>query len=187
MTDVFKGKVLPESFFTGNTLDLCRQLLGRDLCRRYENGDVTRHPVTEVEAYDGFQDKASHAHRGKTPRNSVMFERGGRWYVYLCYGVHWLLNITVGPEDHPAAILVRGAGEIQGPGRLTRHLGIDGSWQQQPIHPESGLWIESSGRKIQSASIVRTPRIGIDSAGPVWSRKPWRFVWKDAPSGKIKV
>lgn len=187
MNENFKGEPLSEDFFQGKTLSLCRSLLGMHLCRRNADESVTRLPITELEAYDGFRDKASHAHREKTPRNAGMFEAGGRWYVYLCYGVHWLLNITVGPSEHPAAILVRGAGSIQGPGRLTRQLGVDGKWDGKTISPEESLWIEASPEKIASREIIRTPRIGIDSAGPVWSQKPWRFVWKDAPFAKVKV
>ncbi len=178
---------LPEdSFFEGESLCLCRWLLGMELCRRQGDGSVVRMPIIEVEAYDGYRDRASHAHRGRTPRNAAMFERGGRWYVYLCYGVHWLLNITAGPEGHPAAILLRGAGLIQGPGRLTKALGVDGSFDGKPVSPETGLWLEHQRAPVPMRSISRTARVGIDSAGPVWAKKPWRFVWKDAPGVKVK-
>ncbi len=63
--------------------------------------------ITEVEAYDGFRDMASHAHRGKTERNKVMFGPAGHWYVYFTYGMHWMLNIVTGPKNYPAAILIR--------------------------------------------------------------------------------
>lgn len=64
--------------------------------------------ICEVEAYVGPQDKASHAHRGRTKRNSPMFGPAGRWYVYFTYGMHWMLNIVTGPKDYPAAVLIRG-------------------------------------------------------------------------------
>ena len=65
--------------------------------------------ITEVEAYDGFNDKASHASAGKTKRNKIMFGEAGKWYVYFTYGMHWMLNIVVGPKNYPAAILIRSA------------------------------------------------------------------------------
>ena len=65
--------------------------------------------ITEVEAYDGFKDKASHASRGKTERNKIMFEKAGKWYVYFTYGMHWMLNVVCGQKNYPAAILIRGA------------------------------------------------------------------------------
>lgn len=175
------GDGVAADFFLGSTRTLCRRLLGMNLCRRMPDGRVERWPITEVEAYDGFQDRASHAHRGATPRNRIMFDTGGRWYVYLCYGVHWLLNITAGPADYPAAILVRGAGAINGPGRLTRALQVDNALNELPVDPQSGLWIENGGTVVPRKSIRQTPRIGIDSAGPIWSQKPWRYLWVDAP------
>lgn len=187
MSELSEGELPDPSFFEAPALPLCRRLLGMELCRRRAKGEVVRLPIIEVEAYDGFQDRASHAHRGRTARNAAMFDRGGRWYVYLCYGVHWLMNLTAGPEGHPAAILIRGAGSIQGPGRLTKALGVDGSFDGKPVTPETGLWLEQQGVVVSARSICKTPRVGIDSAGPVWAKKPWRFVWKDAPGVKVKV
>ncbi len=87
-----KGPVLKPEFFNRPTLEVTRDLLGKNLCRRRSNGKIIRLHLTELEAYDGPQDKACHAHRGRTPRNAVMFGPPGYWYVYLCYGVHWLLT-----------------------------------------------------------------------------------------------
>lgn len=168
-------------------MTVCRDLLGMQLCRRETGGKVNRLLITEVEAYDGTEDKASHAHRGMTPRNRIMFGPGGYWYVYLCYGIHWLLNIVAGPEDHPAAILIRGAGTIQGPGRLTKALKIDRRFNGRPASVDSGLWIEPRIHPLKRASIIRSPRVGIDSAGYPWTEKPWRYLWMDAPDIKLKV
>lgn len=156
--------------------ELAPLLLGRTLCRRFPGGDIARWSITEVEAYDGYEDKASHAHRGPTPRNRIMFERGGRWYVYLCYGIHWLLNLTAGPEGYPGAVLIRGAGTVAGPGRLTRSLEIGKAENRLPCHPDSGLWIETRGKRKTLAAHRCTPRIGIQYAGKEWVEKPWRFV-----------
>ncbi len=91
--------------------------------------------------------------------------------------MHWLLNIVVGPKDYPAAILIRGAGGISGPGRLTRALDIDKSTNLLPATRKNDLWIEENGLTIPEKQIARTPRIGIESAGPLWAGKPYRMVW----------
>jgi DNA-3-methyladenine glycosylase len=172
-----EGRVLGEPFFERRAPLVARELLGKFLVGRI-NGRTVALPITETEAYDGPGDRACHAHRGKTPRNAVMFGAPGRWYVYLCYGMHWLLNIVTGPESYPAAVLIRGAGPVSGPGRLTRQYGIDRTQDGRPAEPEAGLWIEDRGLRVPLGRIERTPRIGIAYAGPVWSEKPYRFVWK---------
>lgn len=133
--------------------------------------------ITEVEACDGPQDRVCHASRGKTPRNAVMFEGGGRWYVYLCYGVHWILNLVTGEPGYPAALLIRSAGPIVGPGCLTRDLAIDGSLNGARAVWASGLWIEPAPKpQAELGTLCSTPRIGIDYAGPEWVARPYRFL-----------
>ena len=83
-------------------------LLGQTLWRRFPDGRLGRFLITEVEAYLGEADKACHAHRGKTPRNAVMYGPPGFWYVYLIYGMYWMLNLVVAPENDPQAVLFRG-------------------------------------------------------------------------------
>jgi DNA-3-methyladenine glycosylase len=168
--------VLPRAWFRASTPERARELLGKTLCRRLPDGSVLRSRITETEAYEGFGDRASHAHRGPTPRNRVMFGPPGVTYVYLCYGVHWLLNLTTREPGLPAAILVRGTEAATGPGRLTRHFRIDGACDRQPLYRTRGLWIEDTA-SFPEAEIRATPRIGIDYAGPDWAAKPWRFVW----------
>ena len=131
--------------------------------------------ITEVEAYNGENDLACHASKGRTTRTEVMYQVGGIWYVYLCYGVHEMLNLVTGPADHPAAVLIRGVRGISGPGRLTKTLQIDRRLNGLPARPQTGLHLEDSGLEIPRRRIVATPRIGVDYAGPVWSAKPWRF------------
>jgi DNA-3-methyladenine glycosylase len=172
MRRVVKAKVLR----TKKTVVLARWLLGKVLVRA-RRGRETAVLITEVEAYDGPRDRASHAHadRGRTPRNAVMFGPGGQWYVYLCYGVHEMLNLVTGPRDYPAAILIRGVEGVIGPGRVTRALGIDRKLNAKAATPASGLWIEDRGVRVPRRLIHATPRIGVDYAGPVWAAKKWRF------------
>ena len=175
------AKPLPAAFFQRGTLGICRELLGKTLCRSI-NGEIVRMPITEIEAYDGPDDLASHASRGMTPRNKVMFEKGGVWYVYLCYGTHWMLNIVTGEAGYPCAILIRGAGDIDGPGKLTKALHIKADLNAKPATEQSGLWIEDGGVEVPDHQVSAKPRIGIGYAGPVWGDKPYRFIWKkDAP------
>ena len=172
MRRVVKAKVLRSK----KTVVLARGLLGKVLVRA-RHGRETAVLITEVEAYDGPRDRASHAHadRGRTTRNAVMFGPGGQWYVYLCYGVHEMLNLVTGPRDYPAAILIRGVEGVSGPGRVTRALGIDRKLNATAAARASGLWIEDRGVRVPSRLIHATPRIGVDYAGPVWAGKKWRF------------
>src|SRR3989344_5822059 len=113
------SKTLTAKFFEKNTLAVAKSLLGKFLCRR-RGRKVVRAMIADVEAYDGFKDKTSHAHKGKTPRNKIMFGRGGYWYVYFTYGMHWMLNIVTGKRGYPAAVLIRGVqywGRPEGAGR----------------------------------------------------------------------
>jgi len=131
--------------------------------------------ITEVEAYDGEKDLACHASKGRTTRTEVMYQPGGRWYVYLCYGVHEMLNLVTGPADYPAAVLIRGLDTVSGPGRLTKHLGIDRDLNGAAATRISGLHLEDHGVVLARSRIKSGPRIGVDYAGPVWAAKPWRF------------
>ena len=134
--------------------------------------------ITEVEAYDGEADMACHASRGKTERNSVMYEPGGVWYVYLCYGMHYMLNLVTGERGYPAAVLIRGVENIFGPGRVTKKLLVDSALNTKRAKRASGLWIEDDGLIIPSRSITQTPRIGVAYAKE-WAERPYRFVWQD--------
>ena len=168
--------VLPQAFFDRPTVEVARDLLGKNLVRVVGRERIAL-PITEVEAYDGFKDKASHAHKGATARNVVMFGEAGYWYVYLVYGMHWMLNIVTGPHDYPAAILIRSAEGVVGPGLLTKHFLIDKTHNGVRSVLTEGLFIEESGIVVPPREIVKTPRIGVTYAGPVWSQKPYRFVW----------
>lgn len=164
-------KVLRKNFFEQPTLLVAENLLGKFLVR-----DNRAFMITETEAYDGFEDKASHASRGETPRNKVMLREAGVWYVYFVYGMHNMLNIVTGAEGYPAAVLIRGVEEISGPARLTKALGVDRTMNEQTAEPESGLWIEDRGIIVPKNRIEKTSRIGVAYAGEEWASKPWRFV-----------
>jgi DNA-3-methyladenine glycosylase len=164
----------PAELRSTDTVALARWLLGKALVRTSARTRAV-HLITEVEAYDGELDLACHASKGRTGRTEVMYESGGIWYVYLCYGVHEMLNLVTGPADYPAAVLIRGVTGIAGPGRLTKRLRIGRRLNGLPAHPDSGLHLEDTGIEVPRRRIKATSRIGVDYAGPVWARKPWRF------------
>ena len=166
--------VLPLSFFDRPVLEVCPELLGHFLVICLE-GRIVRAEVLEIEAYDGQEDLACHASRGRTPRNAPLFGPAGYWYVYLCYGIHWLLNIVTGPVGYPAAILIRRVGSFLGPGILTRELKIDKRFNELPSGRSTGLWLERNPHRPESLVYETTPRIGVDYAGE-WAHKPYRFV-----------
>ncbi len=175
MTDMRRSsQPLAASFFDRPADRVARELLGARLVVRDADGGVTRHVVCETEAYLGAHDLACHGSKGMTSRNAVMFGPAGRWYVYLCYGMHWMLNVVTGAEGVPAAVLIRGAGAFSGPGRLTKGLGIDRSFDGRAAARPTGLWLEA-GEPLPPRRIRRTPRIGVGYAGE-WAEKPLRFL-----------
>jgi len=167
--------VLSKEFFHRPTLEVCRELLGKVLIRK-KGKETFSGWVTEVEAYVGMKDKACHAACGKTERNKVMFEEAGLWYVYLVYGMYWMLNIVTEAKDFPAAILIRGIQthekHLNGPGKLTKGFSIDKKFNEKLALPQTGLWFEDHG--VRLPKIKQGKRIGIGYAGP-WRHKPWRF------------
>lgn len=152
---------------------MAQDLLGKFIVRRFRGKNISL-MITEVEAYDGFDDKASHASRGQTERNQIMFGEPGYWYVYFTYGMHWMLNIVTGAKNYPAAILIRAADKVAGPARLTKFLHIDKKLNNQIASRKSGLWIEERGVVVLKSKIKKAPRIGVAYAGE-WAKKPYRF------------
>lgn len=172
-------KVLGKEFFDRPTLVVARDLLGKFLVRKI-NGEEVALMIVETEGYSGWSDLASHARRGKTPRNVPMYGSAGVIYVYFTYGMHWMLNLVCGKPDFPAAVLIRGLEnptglKLNGPGKLTKFLQIDKSLNNLPLGKKAGLWVEDRGAQINPKNIKRTPRVGVDYAG-AWAQKPWRFV-----------
>jgi DNA-3-methyladenine glycosylase len=170
-------KVLTRDFFDRHTLTVAKDLLGKFLVRRV-GGKTIALMITETEAYHGFKDLASKARRGKTPGNAPMYMGAGTLYVYFTYGMHWMLNVVTEKEEYPAAVLIRGAGTVVGPGRLTKFLAIDKKLNGKTLGKKAGLWIEDRGVCVSLREIKKGPRVGIDYAGP-YRLKPWRFVLKE--------
>ncbi|MFA6338913.1 MAG: DNA-3-methyladenine glycosylase [Candidatus Paceibacterota bacterium] len=169
-------KVLNQDFFNRKATIVAEELLGKYLVRKIDDEEIALE-INEVEAYDGFDDKASHASKGRTERNEIMFGEAGYFYVYLCYGMYWMLNIVVGKKDYPAAILIRGAGKYNGPGKITKFLKIDKTLNKKRVEKSAGLWFEDRGVLVLKNKIKKTPRVGVDYAGE-WAKKPLRFLLK---------
>jgi len=166
-------KVLPQKFFNQPVLKIAQNLLGKFLVRKFRSKEISL-IIIEIEAYNGFNDKASHASRGRTERNKVMFDEAGKWYVYFTYGMHWMLNIVTGAKNYPAAVLIRAAGNINGPAKLTKYLKIDKKFNGLTANRETGLWFEDRGVKIKKSQIKKSKRIGVEYAGK-WANKHYRF------------
>jgi DNA-3-methyladenine glycosylase len=170
------NKALTQNFFENKVTKVAYDLVGCYLVRKIED-ETFKYLITEVEAYDGEKDLACHARVGRTQRTEIMYMEGGHIYIYLIYGMYWMLNIVTGPKDYPAAVLIRGVEGIEGPGRLTNKLKIDKSLNGKILGEESGLWIEQRNRDFKD-KIIKSPRIGVDYAGPIWSKKHYRFSLK---------
>jgi DNA-3-methyladenine glycosylase len=207
-----KREILGLEFFDRPALTVARELLGKYLVRRVGKKEIAL-MITETEAYDGHKDKASHASRGQTPRNTPMFGEARTIYVYFTYGMHWMLNIVCGKKGYPAAILIRGldgsavtaqqtalraarpsptvrrtvpaSPRLDGPAKLTKFLHIDRALNNKPLGPKTGLWVEDRGVSISPRQVVRTPRVGVPYAGE-YALKPWRFVIKSQVNGTVR-
>lgn len=167
--------MLKSDWFARSVLEVAPELLGKKLCRKLPSGEIARLVINEVEAYDGPRDAACHAHKGRTKRHEPLYGPPGFYYIYLCYGIHWLLNIVTSEEDYPAAVLIRGAGPYDGPGKLTKALGVTKAQNTLPVRRRSDLWIEDAP-SVEPSLIKTTPRIGINYAPEPWLSKPWRWV-----------
>ena len=185
-------RVLPRSFYARDTVFVAKELLGKILVRRTSEGDILA-KIVEAEAYRGNDDPASHAYRGKTPRNKLMFGKAGFVYVYLIYGNHFCLNVTTEREGIPGAVLIRGVEVIDGvelahknrrpssrvnlsngPGKLTQALDITKKQNGLDITKTKELFI-SYPRINENFDTITTRRVGIK----LGSEKPWRFYIKN--------
>jgi DNA-3-methyladenine glycosylase len=166
---------LGQDFFSRDVLEVAPDLLGKVLVRRFENGKLFTSRITEVEAYRGVEDKACHASKGRTSRTDIMYHTGGSVYVYLIYGIYWMLNFVTGDRNEPQAVLIRGLDAITGPGRITRRLEIGSDFYGENLAGSERLWVENSGQQVR---VQTGPRIGIDYAGEPWKTLPWRYVAK---------
>lgn len=169
-----KRTVLSQEFFERSALVVARDLLGKFLVRKIRGKEIA-FMVAETEAYEGQNDLASHASRGKTPRNAPMWGEAGYFYVYLVYGMHEMLNVVTGERDYPAAVLVRGVVGVSGPGRVSRALNVVRTMSGKRASRKTGLWFEDRCVHVPLRRITRTPRVGVSYAG-AWAHKPYRFV-----------
>lgn len=148
--------------------------------------------ITEVEAYGGPEDTASHARHGRTPRNAAMWGPPGHAYLYFCYGVHWMLNVVTGPEAEASAVLIRGAEVVAGletildrrgasrptpqlcagPGKVAQALGLDRAQDGRFLLSSKGLRLREG--RVPAALLVG-PRVGIAFASEADRLRPWRF------------
>ncbi len=190
---------LPRSFYLRPTLTVARDLPGLFLVRTLRNSLLTVR-IVEVEAYLGSRDPASHAYRGMTPRNEVMFREGGHLYVYFTYGMHYCCNVVTGPAGRGHAVLLRAAEPVngvdvmrslrtdggkrqvpnrdicRGPARLCRALGIARQENGTDLCGTS-IWLARKRGESPPRSIVRSTRIGITRG----REHPWRFFLKNDP------
>lgn len=164
---------LGKDFFNRDCLEVAPDLVGKVIVRKQENGEEIRVRITETEAYRGTEDKACHASKGRTPRTEILYRESGLIYVYLCYGIHWLMNVITGEPEQPQGVLFRAGENYCGPARLTKKLGVDKSFNGRSLTEDDEIWIEDDGKKFP----IRTDRrVGIDYAGEEWASKPWRFI-----------
>ncbi len=182
------GRPLPRAFYRRGVLAVARATLGRLLVHDSSEGRVAGR-VVEVEAYDGARDPASHAYRGPTRRNAVMFGPPGHAYVYFTYGMHHCLNLVVGPAGRASAVLIRALEPVAGLDLMRKRRGVT-AWDRLARGPGSTaqalglsrahdgldltrgpLWLSDAAPARGGRPIVRGPRIGIRRA----AERPWRF------------
>ena len=163
---------LSPDFFLRDVLDVAPDLLGKTIVRRFDDGRIEKYRITETEAYRGVEDLACHASKGRTPRTEVMFRNGETIYVYLIYGMYWMLNLVTGIEGDPAAVLIRGMEGFSGPGKLGRKLQLDKSFYGESLIDSARIWIEDAD---PVSEIKTSKRIGIEYSGEEWANKLWRF------------
>jgi len=163
---------LSAGFFQRDVLDVAPELLGKLLVRQFSNGKRLSGRITEVEAYRGTDDLACHASKGRTARTEVMFGAGGHVYMYLIYGMYWMMNFVTGEQNVPQAVLLRAVESVAGPGRLTREFEIGREFYGCNLGSSTELWVEDYPGAVK---ISTAARIGVDYAGEYWASKPWRF------------
>ena len=134
---------LQHDFFIRDVLEVAPELLGKNLVRKVDD-QIKKYLITEVEAYRGEKDLACHASKGRTPRTEIMYHNGGLVYVYLIYGMYWMLNVVTSVNDVPQAVLIRGIKGFEGPGKLTKKLDIDKSFYGEDLINSDRIWIESN-------------------------------------------
>lgn len=171
-TEADTGGRLTRAFFTRDVLFVAPDIIGKILVFKSSGNSLKKYMITETEAYRGPEDKACHASRGRTPRTEVMFDMGGKIYVYFVYGMYWMLNFVTGVKNNPQAVLIRAIEGCNGPGKLTKVIGIDRSFYGEDLTTSDRIWVEDSG---SHPKIKAGCRIGVDYAGEYWKNVPWRY------------
>ena len=166
-------KKLDSDFYDRDCLIVAPSLIGKILVHRLPDGTELRERITETEAYRGEEDLACHASKGRTGRSEMLYHESGTIYVYLCYGVHYMMNVITGEEDQPQGVLIR-AGELhKGPAKLTKYLQIDKTFNGQSILQNPDIWFEDDGTP---CTWHTDKRVGIEYSGDIWKNKPWRWI-----------
>ena len=164
---------LKQDFFERSCLDVAPALVGKLICRELEDGQIIRLRITETEAYNGVEDTACHASKGRTARSEMLWRAPGTVYIYLCYGIHWMLNAITGSEGDPQGVLIRACEGFPGPGRLTKQLQLDKTLNGSSFVESGALWFEDDGFRPP----LRTDRrVGIEYAAPADRERRWRFI-----------
>ena len=158
---------LSYDFYHRPCLEVARDLVGKVLIHK---GQQLR--ISETEAYCGEADTACHAHKGRTKRTEVLYADAGTIYIYLCYGVHWMLNVITGDVDDPQGVLIRACVNAEGPGKLTKRLGITGERNRDSAVTSDTLWIGDDGFRCR---IETDKRVGIGYASQEDQDRLWRF------------
>lgn len=166
---------LGEDFFHRDVLEVAPDLVGKILVSKIK-GEEVRVRITETEAYRGEEDTACHAHKGRTKRTEVLYGKSGVIYIYLCYGMHWLMNVVTGDEGTPQAVLLRAGENLNGPAKLTKALAVTGEQNKKSIVDNAEIWIEDDGKK---CSYHTDTRVGIAYATEEFRNKQWRFILDD--------
>lgn len=162
---------LEYDFYHRSCLEVAPELVGKWLVHRLPTGEIRRLRITETEVYCGEADTACHAHKGRTNRTEVLYADAGTIYIYLCYGMHWLVNVVTGDAEDPQAVLIRACEGAPGPARLTKALAITGALNRGCIFAEE-LWIEDDGMPCE---VVTDKRVGIGYASQEDQDRLWRF------------
>ncbi|MEG2008614.1 MAG: DNA-3-methyladenine glycosylase [Oscillospiraceae bacterium] len=163
---------LGREFFERDALVVAPELIGKLLVRTLPDGTERRLRILETEVYRGTEDTACHAHKGRTKRSEMLYMSGGTIYVYLCYGMHWLMNIVTGAQDEPQGVLIRSCEGADGPGKLTRALCISGEQNGMNISSCQDLRVEDDGEEV---NITLDSRVGIKYAEQADIDRLWRF------------
>jgi DNA-3-methyladenine glycosylase len=185
---------LPASFYARDTVEVARELIGKTLVRR-EGKNLISGLIIETEAYRGEEDLACHCRAGRTPRTEIMYGPAGKAYVYLIYGIYWLLNVVTEETGKPGAVLIRAIEPLEGleiiaerrkdqarknwtdgPGKLSQALCINGEFNGIDLTSEASPLYVSEGKMIQLEAIQSGPRIGLESVPEPWRSKAWRFM-----------